>query len=151
DILPESRGFFVNAEMLSHARSLGMRIAETGVRHRPRRAGSSKVSILDVFPVLAALLPFWWTRVLFPATASRRRDSLARWTGRLDLPAVILVAMAALLFFSRLRSPLLEPEESRYAEIPRQMLLEHRWIVPVLHGETYLQKPPLLYWLVMIS
>jgi dolichol-phosphate mannosyltransferase len=152
-VLPESRGFFVNAEMLSRARSLGMRIAETGVRHRPRLAGSSKVSILDVFPVLAALLPFWWTRVLFPATpAERCRESRhAGWTRRTNLAAIMLITMAALLFFARLRSPLLEPEESRYAEIPRQMLLEGRWIVPVLHGETYLQKPPLLYWLVMMS
>jgi dolichol-phosphate mannosyltransferase len=149
-ILPQSRGFFVNAEMLSRARRLGMRIAETGVRHRPRLAGSSKVSILDVPPVLASLLPFWWTRVLFPATLARGSHE-ARFIGRLDLAAFILLAMAGLLFFSRLRSPLLEPEESRYAEIPRQMLLEHRWVVPVLHGEAYLQKPPLFYWLVMIS
>jgi dolichol-phosphate mannosyltransferase len=151
-MLPGSRGFFVNAEMLSRARSLGMRIAEAGVRHRPRLAGRSKVSILDVFPVLLALLPFWWTRVLFPGTPDMRHEPrVSGWTRRLDLAAIILIAMAGLLFFARFRSPLLEPEESRYAEIPRQMLLEHRWIVPVLHGEAYLQKPPLLYWLVMAS
>jgi dolichol-phosphate mannosyltransferase len=152
-ILPESRGFFVNAEMLSRARGLGMRIAEAGVRHRPRLAGRSKVSILDIFPVLVALLPFWWTRVLFPAVPAVRSCELrlAGWARGLDLAPIILIAMAGLLFFARLRSPLLEPEESRYAEIPRQMLFEHRWIVPVIHGEPYLQKPPLLYWLVMIS
>jgi 4-amino-4-deoxy-L-arabinose transferase-like glycosyltransferase len=55
------------------------------------------------------------------------------------------------LFFSRLRSPLLEPEEARYAEIPRQMLAEGRFIVPILHGQSYCQKPPLLYWLVMAA
>ncbi len=46
---------------------------------------------------------------------------------------------------------MLEPEEARYAEIPREMLAEGRWLVPVLHGEDYFQKPPLLYWLVMLS
>src|SRR5262249_44096534 len=40
---------------------------------------------------------------------------------------------------------------SRYAEIPRQMLVEGSWLVPVLHGEPYMDKPPLLYWLVMGS
>jgi 4-amino-4-deoxy-L-arabinose transferase-like glycosyltransferase len=45
--------------------------------------------------------------------------------------------------------PLLEPEEARYAEIPRQMLAEGSWFLPVLHGQPYLQKPPLFYWLVM--
>jgi 4-amino-4-deoxy-L-arabinose transferase-like glycosyltransferase len=43
--------------------------------------------------------------------------------------------------------PLLEPEEGRYAEIPRQMLANGEFIVPVLDGEPYLDKPPLSYWL----
>src|SRR5215831_11273628 len=59
------------------------------------------------------------------------------------------VSCAALLAFMRLGVPLQEPQESRYAEIPRQMLAEGKWLVPVLHGEPYLDKPPLLYWLVM--
>jgi len=59
--------------------------------------------------------------------------------------------VALLLFFARIRSPLLEPDEARYAEIPRQMLHEGSWLVPVLHGQAYYHKPPLLYWLVMAS
>jgi 4-amino-4-deoxy-L-arabinose transferase-like glycosyltransferase len=55
------------------------------------------------------------------------------------------------LAFVRLGLPLQEPQESRYAEIPRQMLAEGKWLAPVLHGEPYLDKPPLLYWLVMAS
>ena len=39
------------------------------------------------------------------------------------VPRLLLVlAPAALLFFARLDCPLLEPQEPRYAEIPRQML-----------------------------
>jgi 4-amino-4-deoxy-L-arabinose transferase-like glycosyltransferase len=68
---------------------------------------------------------------------------------RFALPALLL--LACLLFLGRLRTPLLEPEETRYAEIPRQMLHAGRWVVPVLHGQDYLDKPPLFYWLVMAS
>jgi dolichol-phosphate mannosyltransferase len=63
----------------------------------------------------------------------------------------LVLALAAVFFFSRLHTPLLEPEEGRYAEIPRQMLAEGSWLVPILHGQPYLDKPPLLYWLVMAS
>src|SRR5262249_8256062 len=61
-----------------------------------------------------------------------------------------LFTMTCLLFGARLDHPLLEPEEARYAEIPREMLDAGRFMTPVLHGEDYWQKPPLLYWLVML-
>lgn len=63
-ILPESRGFFVNTEMLTHARLLGLEIAEVGVRHRPRTRGESKVSLADIPRTLRTLLPFWWSNVV---------------------------------------------------------------------------------------
>jgi dolichol-phosphate mannosyltransferase len=64
---------------------------------------------------------------------------------------VLLAIVSGLLFFTKLDAPLLEPQEPRYAEIPRQMLCAGNFVVPVLHGEPYLDKPPLLYWLVMGS
>src|SRR5205807_5484966 len=72
---------------------------------------------------------------------------------RLRVAAAVLLLglIAGLLFFTRLSCPLLEPEEARYAEIPRQMLAEGRFVEPVWHGVPYYQKPPLLYWLVMAS
>ncbi len=154
-ILPETRGFFVNTEMLTKARQLHLGMAEAGVRHRPRRRGESKVSAGDIPRVLHALLPFWWMTVMFPArpavsdaisggaTAAKRFAHRGAWA--------ILFAMACVLFFARLDHSLLEPDEARYAEIPRQMLAEGRFMTPVLHGEDYWQKPPLLYWLVMLS
>lgn len=144
-LLPESRGFFVNTEMLTRARLLGMSIAEVGVTHRPRAGGTSKVSVADIPKTLAALIPFWWSKVMFPASPPVATGGLA-WA-----PLLLVMAVAALLFFCRLGTPLLEPEEARYAEIPRQMLAEGRLVVPVLHGQDYLDKPPLLYWLVMAS
>jgi 4-amino-4-deoxy-L-arabinose transferase-like glycosyltransferase len=64
---------------------------------------------------------------------------------------MLLGVIASALLLTRLSCPLLEPEETRYAEIPRQMLAEGRFLEPVWHGQAYYQKPPLLYWLVMLS
>src|SRR5437899_9675454 len=68
---------------------------------------------------------------------------------RLNLNLLLLLGVGSLLFFWRLDLPLLEPQEARYAEISRQMLDSGSWLTPVLHGQPYFDKPPLLYWLVM--
>src|SRR5215813_675576 len=67
------------------------------------------------------------------------------------LPMMALIIATSSLFFLRLDTALLEPEEARYAEIPRQMLAAGEWIVPHYHGQPYYDKPPLLYWLVMLG
>ncbi|MBV8773854.1 MAG: glycosyltransferase family 39 protein [Deltaproteobacteria bacterium] len=60
-----------------------------------------------------------------------------------------MVAMLALvLFFFHLGTyGLWEPDEARYAEIAREMLASHNFIIPHLNYVPYLEKPPLLYWL----
>jgi dolichol-phosphate mannosyltransferase len=148
-LLPESQGFFVNTEMLVRARQLGLRVEQVGVRHRPRLRGMSKVRLSEVPRTLGTLLPFWWSRVLFGGGSHQSRAEPASRPWVLDLGFWTVVLLAAALFFGNLRCPLLEPQEARYAEIPRQMLVEGRFTVPVLHGQPYYDKPPLLYWLVM--
>jgi glycosyltransferase involved in cell wall biosynthesis len=61
----ESNDFFINAELLTRAQLAGLSVAEVGVSHYPRVRGESKVSILHIFPVLATLIRFWWSKVLF--------------------------------------------------------------------------------------
>src|SRR6478609_11915210 len=42
-------------------------------------------------------------------------------------------------------------DEPRYAQIAREMLARHDWIVPTLNGSPWLEKPALLYWKMMNS
>jgi glycosyltransferase involved in cell wall biosynthesis len=72
DLLPRTPGFFVNAEMLTRAGQLGLRVAEAGVRHRPRLRGSSTVSLADVPRTLATLVPFWLSQVVRGRSPARR-------------------------------------------------------------------------------
>jgi len=56
------------------------------------------------------------------------------------------------LFFFRLGVPgLMDPDEGRYAEIGREMLLLKDWLIPHLNLLPYLEKPPLVYWLTSLS
>jgi 4-amino-4-deoxy-L-arabinose transferase-like glycosyltransferase len=71
--------------------------------------------------------------------------------GAYPAAAGAVLALAAALLLPRLALPLTEPEEARYAAIPREMTAAGAVLVPVLDGQPYLDKPPLLYWLVQAS
>src|SRR5262245_42603174 len=91
----------------------------------------------------AGWLPHLWRQVLFPGTA----DADARIR---PLALLLLVLLPATLLYPTRAFHLLEPDEGRYAQIPREMLESGNWVVPTLQSEPYLDKPPLMYWLVAL-
>jgi 4-amino-4-deoxy-L-arabinose transferase-like glycosyltransferase len=64
---------------------------------------------------------------------------------------LLLVAVPGVLLYPCVSFYLFEPDEGRYAEIAREMLVRGEWVVPYLQGEPYLDKPPLIYWLTVVS
>lgn len=61
----------------------------------------------------------------------------------------LLAAVAVLVLAVWLEprgSWLAEPDEPRYAEIPREMIASADFVTPRLNGVPYFEKPPLLYW-----
>jgi len=62
---------------------------------------------------------------------------------------ILIMGLAACIYFIGLdQYPLLDPDEGRYAEIPREMLESGDFITPRLNYVKYLEKPPLFYWCV---
>lgn len=65
---------------------------------------------------------------------------------------LILTFLLSLLFGFQLgRRALWSPDEGRYAEIPREMLVTGNYVTPRLNGIKYFEKPPLFYWLQCLS
>src|SRR3989338_11071356 len=70
-------------------------------------------------------------------------------------PAVILFFIlflfSAILFFFKLGDrSFRNPDEGRYAEIARGMVVSGNWVEPKIYGVDYLKKPALFYWLTAV-
>lgn len=70
-----------------------------------------------------------------PGSTGWRRDLLG-----------LTLAFAVLFGAGLGNRPLANPDEGRYAEIPREMLARGDWVTPHLNGIPYFEKPPLVYW-----
>src|SRR5215469_12783894 len=117
-------------------------------RRGPRMEGHTPNALPTATPTplprtLPAWLPFVWSHVLFPGESAPAAEP---WRAKALL---VLLVLPGLLLYPSLNFHLFEPDESRYAQIPREMLRRGELVVPYLQGEPYLDKPPLLYWLVM--
>ena len=61
------------------------------------------------------------------------------------------LAIIAFYFYGLGHLPLVGPDEPRYAQVAREMLLRHDLITPTLGGHNWFEKPALLYWMMMIA
>lgn len=77
------------------------------------------------------------TSIQTPASTAQNGRPFWRW---LALLLALLLTLAAL-------RPLSLPDEGRYAEISRWMLVSGDWLTPRLDGLPFFHKPPLLHWL----
>lgn len=68
-----------------------------------------------------------------------------------SIDLLILILALAFMTYGIGNYGLYEPHESHFAMVAREMLLRGDWITPHLNGAAYLNKPPLLYWLIAIA
>lgn len=67
-------------------------------------------------------------------------------------PWLWLLLAVAVIWFSNIEyRHLIEPDEGRYAEIPREMATSGDWVTPRLNDLKYFEKPPLQYWATAIA
>src|ERR1700686_4527375 len=84
------------------------------------------------------------------ATAVMERPTpiaVSRWTPRM----LLVLALAAVLFFAQLSTRALWSEEVRWAQIPREMVQSGDYLWPTINGRTYYDKPLGSYWLVLLA
>lgn len=94
----------------------------------------------------------WYNTKHFPAESFPSVDIAAAWS-RPEIATgwLTLIAAAFCVLLPNLSYPLIEPDETRYAQIAIEMNQSRDWITPTLDGAPYLDKPPLVYWLTATS
>ena len=107
----------------------------------PQLTNDASVDKTSTDPTIAPDKKDWFTRIIF-------RPDGGNWGVYI---AVILIA-AAVYLASIVSPPSLQDDvDAVQAQIARNMLTSGDWITPRLDGVIYLEKPPLIYWLIAIT
>ena len=136
-----------------------------------RERGAVAVELAMLLPLLLAMVLFsvqvgmWFyaRSIALSAAEEGARTSAAR-TSSLDAglttarqfaaaaALAALVTLLSLVYFYNLGGwGLIEPDEGRYSEIPREMIASGDWVTPRLNGVKYFEKPVMYYWMVASS
>lgn len=59
----------------------------------------------------------------------------------------LIIILGIFFSFEMGNRPFASPDEGRYVEIPREMVVTEDYITPRLDGMKYFEKPPLFYWM----
>jgi 4-amino-4-deoxy-L-arabinose transferase-like glycosyltransferase len=87
---------------------------------------------------------------LIPLKGKKGSD-VKEWKQNDRLVLVCAILASGLILFFNLGTKSLENHGyTRYAEVAREMIRSGEWVVPHYNGEVYLDKPPLLFWLIAI-
>ncbi len=63
----------------------------------------------------------------------------------------LLIITSIISFLFQGKRGLWEPDEGRYAEVAREMVLSNNYLIPKLNLKTHLSKPPITYWAIALS
>src|SRR5919198_2661763 len=67
-------------------------------------------------------------------------------------PLIVVLACSAVIYLSTCFQPsLLNDADATHAQAAKEILQRHDWVTLHVNGVRYLEKAPLLYWLVAIS
>lgn len=73
------------------------------------------------------------------------KEQEQRW-----VTACFIIGSGLIIFFNLWGRSLENHDYLRYAEVAREMIRSGDWMVPRYNGEVYIDKPPLLFWLIAI-
>lgn len=75
---------------------------------------------------------------------------MSGWFGKLSLPVLLLLVSSVYLYAATSRA-ILDDGDALYATVAQQMVQKGDWVTPYANGVRFLDKPPMMYWLMALA